>query len=121
MLGPPQFENDPQGAVLCIWGLYLELTATVSVCKLPRTATDDAMDAAIVSMDAFIKENSSLHPTTEMLEDFKARATAHVTASSRVCLNPDITAFRAASPQDIREGTARLLAVPREPVMNPCF
>jgi hypothetical protein len=98
-----------------------------AACGLPRRPVDDAMDEAVVAIDEFILANSSLHPTREMLDQFKRRAAqSDLRFISRaglkqVCESGDLEHFRSASPEQVRESTKALLAVPREPVMNPCF
>ncbi|MCC8955662.1 hypothetical protein H8B02_20165 [Bradyrhizobium sp. Pear77] len=78
VLGPRQFESDKSGAgaVLCAWSFYLSVQAQTVACALPRRPTDDAIDQAIVAIDQFILENSSLHPTKEALEAFRRDAAA---------------------------------------------
>ena len=129
VLGSRQFEFDKsgKGAVLCVWSIYLSVQAKTSACGLPRRPTDDAMDEAIAAMDEFILSNSSLHPTREMLEDFKRKAVAPDISMARrngiekVCESADLERFRSISPEKIRTSAKELLAVPREPVMNPCL
>jgi len=129
VLGPRQFESDRsgKGAVLCVWSIYLSVQAKTSACGLPRRPADDAMDEAIAAMDEFILSNSSLRPTREMLEDFKRKAVAPDIGMARrngvekVCESADLDRFRRISPEKIRASAKELLAVPREPVMNPCL
>lgn len=128
VLGPRQFEHDKgAGAVLCIWSLYLTVQAETAACGLARRPVDDAIDAAIVAIDEFILANSSLRPTRAMLNGFKRRAAdSHLNFARRhgmakSCGSRDIEHFRKADPDQIRASTMALLAVPREPVMNPCL
>jgi hypothetical protein len=129
VLGPRQYEPDKTGAgaVLCSWSLYLSVQTHVKVCGLARRPTDDAMDAAVEAMDDFIITNSSLHPTRAMVEDFKRRAAESSLAAARqrgmeaFCQNRDIEVFRRPSPEQIQASVKALLAVPREPVLNPCL
>jgi hypothetical protein len=94
---------------------------------LSRGPADDAIDEAIGAIDEFILANSSLHPTRTMLDDFKRGATESHTAAMRrngmkaSCENRDFERLRRATPDQIRASTKALLAVPREPVMNPCI
>jgi len=127
-LGPRQFEGDKSGAgaVLCDWSIYLSVQAQTAACALPRRPTDDAIDRAIVAIDEFILANSSLHPTRSTLEDFKQRAAASVRGALQArgpdfCKNSDLEGFRSPSPEKIQAGVKALLAIPREPVMNPCL
>mgnify|MGYP000850512246 CR=1 FL=1 len=128
VLGPRQFAEDKtgNGAVLCVWSVYLSIQAETAACGLKRRPTDDAMDEAIVAIDEFILANSSLRPTRAALEEFKRGAAASDIAFARqqglqaFCSRPDLERFRSISPEQIRASTKKLLEVPREPVMNPC-
>ncbi|WP_018267203.1 hypothetical protein [Methylosinus sp. LW4] len=124
VLGPRQFEADRSGAgaVLCAWSIYLTVQHYANACGVARSAADDAIDEAIKSIDEFILANSSLHPTRASLEAFKRRAAQSEAASARkFCENRDLEPFRSVTPQALRESVKKLLAVPREPVMNPCL
>jgi hypothetical protein len=128
ILGPRQFESDKSaaGAVLCAWSLYVSVQARTAICVLPRQPIDDAIDQAVIAIDEFILTNSSLHPTKSMLEDFKQRAAASVRGARQArgpdfCKNSDLEGFRSPSPEKIQASVKSLLAVPREPVMNPCL
>ncbi len=128
VLGPRQFETDTSGAgaVLCLWSIYLSVQAETAACALPRRPVDDAIDQAIVAMDDFIIANSSLHPTKAMLEAFKRDATASDIedvrqAEAKVCKGPNLEGFRRPSAEKIQATVKKLLAIPREPVMNPCL
>jgi hypothetical protein len=124
---PGQGEADKGGgAVLCVWSLYLEIQAQTAICGLTRGPTDDAIDAAIIAMDEFIIANSSQHPTPETLKAFKQRVmeSERKLISQRkdqICTNKDLGYFRSISPDQIQSDMKALLAVPREPVMNPCL
>jgi hypothetical protein len=128
-LGPDQFKTDNTGAgaVLCAWGIYLSVQAETAACKLPRRPVDDAMDSAILAIDEFILANSSLHPTREMLDNFKQRyAESNLSIMQRigfdkVCNGPDLEAFRRVTPERLQASIKALLATLREPVMNPCL
>jgi hypothetical protein len=128
VLGSRQFEKDTSGAgaVLCLWSIYLSVQAQTAACALPRRPVDDAIDQAIVAMDDFILANSSLRPTRAMLDAFKRDAAAEELSSLRqdrpqFCTSPDLEGFRKPSPEQIQAAVKALLAVPREPVMNPCL
>jgi hypothetical protein len=128
VLGPRQFEQDKSGAgaVLCSWSIYLSVQAATAACALPRRPVDDEIDKAIVAIDEFILANSSLHPTRDMLEDFKRRSVeSQLGGLRRVGLQKfcetDLEMFRRPSPEQMQTQVKRLLAVPREPVMNPCL
>ncbi|WP_315713784.1 MULTISPECIES: hypothetical protein [unclassified Bradyrhizobium] len=129
VLGPKQFEFDQSGdgAVLCSWALFLSVQAQTAMCELPRGPNDDAIDEAIVAIDDFILANSSLKPTRTMLDEFKRRAASAQTAQARQaglqdrCKSRDIEHFRSIPPEELRASVKKLLAKPREPVMNPCL
>jgi hypothetical protein len=125
VLGPRQFEKDTSGAgaVLCLWSVYLSVQAQTAACALPRRPADDAMDQAINAMDDFIIANSSLHPTKAMLETFKRDVAASEAkdVGPQFCKRQDLERFRSVNPERILANVKALLAVPREPVMNPCL
>jgi hypothetical protein len=129
VLGPKQFEFDRSGdgAVLCVWGLYLSVQTKTAMCELPRRPNDDAIDEAIVAIDEFILGNSSLKPTRTMLDEFKRRAASAETAQAKkaglqnLCKSRDVEHFRSIPPEELRASVKKLLAKPREPVMNPCL
>ena len=128
VLGPRQFETDKGGgAVLCAWSMYLSVRTQTTACAVSRQPVDDAIDEAITAIDGFIIANSSLHPTHEMLEDFKRRAAeaelrhARQLGMQKYCENNLAQHLRRESPDQIRASIKGLLAVPREPVMNPCL
>lgn len=129
VLGPDQFKEDKSGAgaVLCAWSIYLSVQAEAAACALPRRPVDDAMDQAVVAIDEFILANSSLHPSKGALENFKrdvavsAIAAARRGYGSQFCKREDLEYFRSLSPEKIQTSVKALLAVPREPVMNPCL
>jgi hypothetical protein len=130
VLGPRQFEFDKSGAgaVLCTWGLFLSIQAATAECRLERRPVDGAIDEAILAIDDFIVANSSLRPTREMLAEFKRRAASQRPRDKNgmpvSCSGPgarDLDRFRSVSPEQIRSSLKALLAVPREPVMNPCL
>jgi hypothetical protein len=129
VLGPRQFETDKSGngAVLCVWSVYISIQAETAACGLARRPTDDAMDEAITAIDEFILANSSLHPTRAMLDDFKRRAAesdiafAKQQGLEKICSRPDLERFRSINPEQIRTSMKKLLEPPREPVMNPCL
>jgi hypothetical protein len=130
VLGPRQFEYDKsgQGAVLCVWAIYLSVKSHTAVCGLARRPVDDAIDNAIAKIDEFIIANSSLHPSRAALEDFKRRAAEQelkaLGGQKTYCEGPgarDIEGFRSTSADEVQKSVTALLAVPREPVMNPCL
>ena len=129
VLGPRQFERDTSGsgAVLCAWSIYLSIQSQTASCGLTRRPIDDAIDESIAEIDEFILANSSLHPTRAMLEDFKRRAKEselqflRQQGLQKACEGPTLTRFRSIDPDKLRASVKALLAVPREPVINPCL
>jgi hypothetical protein len=127
ILGPDQFKTDNTGAgaVLCVWGLYLSVQAETAACKLPRRPVDDAIDSAILAIDDFIIANSSLHPTRDMLDNFKRHAAeSELPIMQRIGFEKvcnGLETFRGRTPEGVQASTKTLLAIPREPVMNPCL
>jgi hypothetical protein len=128
VLGPRQFQTDTSGAgaVLCVWSIYLSVQAQTAACSLPRRPVDDAIDQAIAAIDDFILANSSLHPTKAMVDAFKHDVAASEVSGARrfkpdFCKGPDLEHFRSPAPEQIQASVKALLAIPREPVMNPCL
>jgi hypothetical protein len=129
VLGPRQFEQDKSGAgaVLCAWSIYQAVRTETQACGLARRPVDDAIDAAIAAIDEFILTNSSLHPTRATLEDFKRRAAEQELSGLRqlglqkFCEVSSVEIWRSRRPEEIQASVKSLLAVPREPVMNPCL
>jgi hypothetical protein len=125
ILGPRQLEEDKSGAgaVLCSWLILMSFQAQAAACSLPRQPIDDAMDEAIVAIDEFILANSSLHPTRNMIESFKRDWSQRARSGSQYCEDPELHRNRSDSeePARIRERVKALLAVPREPVAEPCL
>jgi hypothetical protein len=128
VLGPRQFATDKgAGAVLCAWSVYLSVRRQTTACAFSRQPVDDTIEEAITAIDGFIIANSSLHPTREMLEDFKRRAGeadlryARQLGMQKYCANDLTQHLRSQTPDQIRASIKELLAVPREPVMNPCL
>jgi hypothetical protein len=125
ILGPRQLEEDKSGAgaVLCSWVILMSFQAQAAACALPRQPIDDAMDEAIVAIDEFILANSSLHPTRNMIENFKRDWIQRARTGPLYCEDPELARLRSDSeePARIRARVKALIAVPREPVGNPCF
>lgn len=125
VLGPRQYENDARGAVLCIWRLYLGIQGQTAACALPRRAVDDVLDHAIADIEEFILANSSLHPSRAALDSFKLKATVlsrdSVNRDPKACKGDFLAYVRGIAPEQIQSSVKELLAVPREPVMNPCL
>jgi hypothetical protein len=124
----PLFEGDTsgRGAVLCVWSIYLIVRARAAACGLAREPIDDAIDEGIDAMEVFIMANSSQHPTREMLEAFKRRATESDLAVARrdpktMCQHSLVVDLRKTNPDQFRERTKWMLAIPRQPLMNPCL
>ena len=124
ILGPRQLEEDKSGAgaVLCSWMILMSFQAQAAACALPRQPIDDAMDEAIVAIDEFILANSSLHPTRHMIESFKRDWSQRARSGPLYCEDPALRQLRSDNeePARIRERVKALLAVPREPVGEPC-
>jgi uncharacterized short protein YbdD (DUF466 family) len=110
------------GAVLCAWSIYIAIKETGSRCF----ANEDpefkaALDDSIARIDQFITDNAPM--TGEQFQRYKQHAT-DFTNSFDVCSRDYkmmYEAMRKAGPNEIRDSTARMLAVPRKPAMNPCL
>src|ERR1700754_27553 len=122
ILGPRQLEKDTSGAgaVLCSWSFYVYSQGLSEACGLPRRPVDDAVDQAIVAIDEFILANSSLHPTRLMLENFKRDLRGQVQRAPRRMLNCEDPFFSHSDEEQIQAHVKKLLAIPREPVTEPC-
>ncbi|MDR2875953.1 MAG: hypothetical protein LBV44_08525 [Methylobacillus sp.] len=120
-----KIDRSGHSAVLCSWALYMSAQIATTVCKKPRTPTDDAIDQAIVDIDQFIIANSSEHPTQADLDKLKSRMMGDTSPEQieKYCSQPDLTidTIRSTSPDKVRANVKHLLAIPREPVMNPCL
>jgi hypothetical protein len=125
ILGPRQLAEDKSGAgaVLCSWVILMSFQAQAAACALPRQPIDDAMDEAIVAIDEFILANSSLHPTRNMIESFKRDWSQRARSGPSYCEDPELARLRSDNeePARIRTRVKALLAIPREPVGNPCL
>jgi hypothetical protein len=124
ILGPRQLEEDKSGAgaVLCSWMVLVAVRAQAAACGLSRQPIDDAMDEAIVAIDEFILANSSLHPTRNMIESFKRDWSQRARSGPQYCEDPELRRDRSDNeePARIRARVKALLAIPREPVAEPC-
>ena len=92
-----------------------------AACALPRRPVDDAIDQAIVAIEDFILANSSTHLTRAMLEALKGNTAVTRVAQPQFCQSQFLERLRSPSPEQVLAGVKALLAVPREPVMNPCL
>src|SRR5260370_4346504 len=65
VLGPRQFEYDKsgQGAVLCVWTIYLSVNSHTAPCWLALQPVNEAIANALAKINEFIITNSSLHST----------------------------------------------------------
>ena len=124
---PPPPPMDPHGAVLCVWYIYLEIKAVGDRCfRDDASEFPKLLNEAIEQLDTFIVENAPI--ARPELEAAKAK---YLGSRNPVCrpdskngqlqmyehlrdsINRDVAGFRAS--------LAKLLAVPRKPVMNPCL
>jgi hypothetical protein len=125
----PKMEADPHGAVLCGWAIYVQVQAIGDRC-FPNDKSEFSMflNESIERMDAFIIENAPA--LREEVETAKANLRSqivdhHPTLCDASSQNEDpfrvYKHFRAQNLADLRRGIDKALAVPRKPVMNPCF
>ncbi len=119
-------DESGKGAVLCVWNRLAEVKAVADYCETPRAPVDDAIDNAITEIETFILENTtsgitktSLNQTKiELMADLPNRDDA-LAGTGGVCTGDNL-GLRDSGPEAIRQMTADLLSVPREPVWNPC-
>jgi hypothetical protein len=133
-LDPP----DPHGAVLCVWQIYVAAAEVGNMC-FPQEGGHfkDVLRESIEKMDAFIISNSPR--TAEQIAEEKRRIFDSTGLSQLMARarehEPDIPVcqskafgdalvlyewMRKQDPQTMRADVAKLLAIPRKPVMNPC-
>lgn len=121
-----------KGAVLCSWSITLSVQAYARGCGWEKVPADEAILASIAKIDAFILENSLTPVTQADLERRKQAETQPL--MDRITENADAVckrgegefadlawAMRERSAEQIAAGTAEMLSIPREPVMNPCL
>jgi hypothetical protein len=121
-LGTPNPEDIKHGAVLCAWSIYLAIKETGSRC-FPDEDLEfkAALDNSIAHIDQFIIDNAPM--TGEQFQHYKQRA-IDFTIKFDVCTRDHKMMYemmRKAGPKEIGDSTARMLAVPRTPAMNPCL
>jgi hypothetical protein len=111
------------GAVLCVWGIYIELAAALERCPEYR---DEPLKAdladAIDRINDFIVVNSLSPVTKAELEKIAASRKEDLL---RIC-RPDGAAgmlklFKSMPHDKFISSVADLLSVPRPPVGNPCL
>jgi len=129
-IGPPTFQTEPRyavedaehGAVLCTWMIVVEMKATSEKCHASESpAIDAALADTLSDIHRFVAANS---PTT--VSEIQAQATQRIAQAKTedICSGDGeqmYQAIRARGAPALRQSTARMLAVPRPPVMNPCL
>ena len=128
--GPPNYQTEPRfaeedrksGAVLCSLMITLDMKAYSHTCRNGADIEiESALDDSIQRIHRFVAANSN----TKMI-DLERQSRDYVERSKElhICGNDGrqfyqmITKGGAAG---ICEGTDKLLAVPRPPVLNPCL
>ena len=111
-----------QAGILCQWAIEMNVQATGEHCFNGRDIElQAAIKDSVDQIDAFIIKNE---PTTPEKLAAQKEAARKMFAQSDYC-SPTATQFyehfKAVSPEQIRSGTAALLAVPRKPTMEPCL
>jgi hypothetical protein len=130
-------DNSGHGAVMCIWGIYTGLRASLDIC--PSDNPDDeklktALDEAINRINAFIVANSVPPITEATLEDqvntqvLKTRTKAGSMSKDELtkkCATSDVgkmlDKLRSSPREQLKANVDDLLSVPRLPVINPCL
>ena len=136
LLGPAAQgqEVDTRTAVLCSQAMLLGTKASAELCKWKRTATDDAIDAALSDIDTFIIKNSSRLVSQDQLDVYEASSIqqsveAYAAEPGYCRFDPADKSAPAALPWALHTMKAAKLSawiaddlsVPREPDMNPCL
>lgn len=122
--GRPQMDESGQGAVLCMWSIYVGLNQGVEICALEPRASDADIADGITRIETFILEHTTQGITQATLDDHKARVleqTKQFLPEQAPAMCNDIAAMRDALGDDVESRTRELLSVPREPVWNPCI
>jgi hypothetical protein len=121
MIAPAASQDRGAGAVICIWEITLIVQEQTAACVLPRRPVDDAIDRAIVAMEDFVLANASAHPTRATLETFKRNTASMRQVQPQFCQSQFLEQARGRSPEQVEADMKKLLAVPREPQLNPCL
>jgi hypothetical protein len=132
---PPPPPVDPHGAVLCIWTIYIHLKTIGDRC-FPDDASEfpELLNEAIERMDKFIMDNGPA--TRAEIDESKAKSRAYIANDRSICTRSEShpllgmyeamqSGTRYLPPETVREAfresITKLLAIPRKPVLNPCF
>lgn len=120
-------ENDPRGAVLCYWTLYMGAEIAGERC-FPNDPFRDPLKNAMNRMERFIIENK---PTTQETIDiakqnFLGKTPNDYKTNTKYCTKEDMavstfTWLKNRGVAALDQEMSKLLAVPRKPVMNPCI
>jgi hypothetical protein len=114
-------DRDRHAPVLCDWGIFLELKDISDRCFASEDQPlKQALSQSIADMDKFIIRNSKT--TQAELDRHKAQLKVQ---DGDICKNDEALefykGFRTIKIERIRQGTAVLLEIPREPVAQPCL
>lgn len=123
-LGTPNPEDIKHGSILCSWWIELQMKLTSDWC-FPKEDSElkAALGESIEKIDRFIMDNMPM--TQEEFADFKQRTVSGL-SGMHACSAPNLNLYERIrhAPVDreaMRAATAKLLAVPRKPVANPCL
>jgi hypothetical protein len=126
-----EYKNDSSGAggILCLWSTYITLHAGLEVCGFGDEPVARALKDAISRYDEFIVKNSSQRLNHSALATEKSRirldALRQVPQASatltEACNSKMLTDLRQTDLTELKRQVDRHLAIPREPVMNPCM
>jgi hypothetical protein len=119
----PNPEDLKRGAVLCQWQLLMAIRDIGKVCHASEDEEHQkAMDESVRRIEQFIVENG--HPSQGYISTWEKNS-QEMARSPKFCNNASLDymyqAFKKKTPAEIKAATDFLLAVPRTPVMNPCF
>ncbi|MEO5375672.1 MAG: hypothetical protein H7840_15620 [Alphaproteobacteria bacterium] len=128
-------DNSGHGAVMCMWGLYVDLKTTLDYC-LPDKFGDlkEELSVAIGQINDFIVQNSLTKVSPADIEGRIAKQEDNIRKRIRGIPRDElemkcvpkgmigiIENLQSTPREKFKASIANLLSVPRPPVMNPCL
>lgn len=130
--GPPNFQTDPKftaedhkhGAVLCNWIIDLSVLTFHDQChKNEAPEFRAALVESIDRINRFAAANSpeSYEDMVKQAEQYQSRDRQSTHTQCTASAEHFYQRLKRAGPENLRQSTSRMLAVPRPPVLNPCL